>query len=71
MLSDFLLLELYYDAPETALAYEDLVRQYDVAQLQQAVKQGYIKCSTVFCRARAGRALFWLTEAGRKQASIA
>jgi hypothetical protein len=68
MLSDFLLLEHYYDSPATALFYEDLSRRYGPAAMHGALRAGYIRMHRIRCGADRGRLVFHLTEAGRSKA---
>lgn len=68
MLSDFLLLESYYDTPESVQLYEDLTRKYGRKAVQKAVEAGYIVCGRLSCGAKNPNRFFWITEKGRKQA---
>lgn len=71
MLSDFLLLETYYDVPETAQAYEALSRKYGRAAVQKAMAAGYIVSGRFLCGSKKRGRFFWITEKGRKHASSA
>jgi hypothetical protein len=71
MLSDLLLLEIYYDAPETARFYEDLSRRYGGEALAAALSAGYLTGRKVLIGPDAGRWLFWLTDKGRSKAGTA
>lgn len=65
MLSDFLLLEEYFEGPETARFYEELYQTYGPAALQRAVMAGYLKLFSIKCGAEKGRLVARLTRAGR------
>jgi hypothetical protein len=70
MLSDFLLLETYYDAPDTVQIYEDLAGKYGRAVVARAVEAGYIMASPARCIGWGTSSLrCWLTDKGRKQAT--
>lgn len=69
MLSDFLLLETYYDTPQTTRPYEVLVKQYGVKALHAALRANYLICKPCGCHKREKPTLlFWLTENGRRAA---
>ena len=67
MLSDFLLLEEYYETPQTAMFYEDLSRRYGAESLCKAIEAGYLVCKKVKC-AQQRKIMFWLSESGRLKA---
>lgn len=68
MLYDFLLLEQYYEAPETIRFYEDLSRRYGAEPIKKAVEAGDLVSRRVLCGPNCGRVMFWLSEKGRQKA---
>lgn len=68
MLFDFLLLEIYYDAPETARFYEELTHKYGGAAVVRALGAGYVASRRVLLGPDRGRLVVWLTEKGRSEA---
>jgi hypothetical protein len=70
MLSDFLVLERYYDAPETALFYEELSQRYGVNAIKKALQAGYLMTRRVMYGPDCGRVMFWLSEKGREKAQM-
>jgi hypothetical protein len=65
MLYDFLLLEIYYGAPDTARFYEELSQRYGGAVVAGALGAGYVACRRVLIGPDRGRLLVWLTDKGR------
>lgn len=69
MLSDLLLLEIYYGSNESALFFEDLSKSYGLQTIHRAFRSGHITGRRIACGPDCGRRLFWLTEEGRAAAS--
>ena len=68
LLSDFYMLELYFEQPETAQFYEDLSRRYGAQALKKAVMAGYLVGKQLTCGPDCGRKLLWLSDKGRQKA---
>ena len=68
MLSDFLLLEAYYDTPDTVQIYENMTKKYGKDAVKKAMAAGYIVAGQVSCFRETRGLLFWLTDKGRKRA---
>ena len=67
MLSDFLTLEVYFGAPESAQYFEDLVKRYGQKCTLRALKQGDITCRHLCLNS--GKLAVWLTDQGRHKAA--
>lgn len=70
MLPDLLLLEEYFEEPETVQFYEDIMRRYGVEPVKKAVQTGHIALRCVHCGPHRGRLVLWLTEKGRSFAAM-
>ena len=68
MLSDFLLLETYFEGPETVQFYEDLSRRYGRASVDMAQRAGFLITRPVLCGPYCGKQMVWLSDSGRQQA---
>lgn len=68
MLSDFLLLETYFEGPDTIQFYEDLSKRYGRASVDMAERAGFIKLRPVLCGPYCGKKMVWLSDSGRAQA---
>jgi hypothetical protein len=65
MLSDFLTLELYFGAPESALFFEDLTKHHDDGDIKHALKKGDVVCKRIVFGPDRGRMIYSLSEQGR------
>ena len=65
MLSDFLTLELYFSAEESALFFEDLAKHHDNSDIKKALKKGDVLCKQILFGPDRGRMLYRLSEQGR------
>lgn len=70
MLSDFLLLDSYYEGPNAAQFYEDLSAKYGMEPIKRALAAGHIICKRINCGPDTGRWLFYLSEKGRYSAGV-
>ena len=68
MLSDFLLLETYFEGPETVQFYEDLSKRYGRSSVDMAQRAGFLVTRPVLCGPYCGKQMVWLSELGRQQA---
>ena len=68
MLSDFLLLETYYEGPETVRFYEDLAERYGIAPVKKALAAGHLIQRRIVCGPDCGRLIFRLSDKGRRRA---
>lgn len=68
MLRDFLLLENYFGEPASVQAVEDLVKQYGLEKVRDALRAGHLNVRAVMLAPGRGRALCRLSESGRKAA---
>lgn len=68
MLSDFLLLEEYFEGPETAQFYEDISKKYGVEAIQKAIAAGHIVHKKIMCSRVCQDRLLWLSDKGRNVA---
>jgi hypothetical protein len=68
MLSDLLILELYYDHPACAFFFEDMTRQYGVETVRKALRAGNIIARPIVVGPDSGRILLGLTDKGRQAA---
>lgn len=68
MLSDFLVLEMYYETPNTAQFFEDISDKYGMSAVDEAMRAGHITGHALQCGPDSGRWLFWLTDEGRRTA---
>ncbi|MCB1532046.1 MAG: hypothetical protein KDJ35_04160 [Alphaproteobacteria bacterium] len=68
MLSDFLLLETYFEGPETVQFYEDLSKRYGRGSVDMAESEGFLVSRPVLCGPYCGKRMVWLSELGRQQA---
>lgn len=71
MLSDFLMLEVYFGHQNSALYFEDLVKRYGKKPIERAIESGDLKTRTLYFGSDKGKTLAWLTEQGRSKASPA
>jgi hypothetical protein len=71
MLSDLLLLEMYYGSGSAALFFEDVSLRYGAPVLQKALRAGELATRQVLLGPDAGRWLITLTDKGRTGAGIA
>ncbi len=69
MLSDLLILELYYDHPACAQFFEDVARKYGVETVRKALRAGDIIARPVVVGPDSGRMLLGLTDKGRQTAA--
>jgi hypothetical protein len=65
MLSDLLLLEIYYGSGAAALYFEDLSSRYSTSAIQKALRKGEIMARQVLLGPDSGRWLVALTDKGR------
>ena len=68
MLSDFLLMESYFERSETAQFFEDLSKRYGEGSVAKAVAAGDLIRRRIICGPDCGRWLFWLSDQGRAKA---
>lgn len=68
MLSDLLILELYYDHPACAQFFEDVARKYGTEAVRKALRAGDIVARPVVVGPDSGRILLGLTDKGRQSA---
>lgn len=68
MLSDFLLLETYFEGPETVQFYEDLSRRYGERAVKVAEHAGDLIKRPIVCGPFCGKQMVWLSEQGRQKA---
>lgn len=68
MLSDFLLLETYFEGPETVQFYEDLSRRYGAKAVAMAERAGDLIKRPVMCGPFCGKQMVWLSAQGRQKA---
>jgi hypothetical protein len=68
MLSDLLILEIYYGHPSCAQFFEDMARKYGVAAVRKALREGEIVARPVVVGPDSGRLLLGLTDKGRQAA---
>ena len=71
MLTDFLLLEVYYGSGAAALFFEDVSNRYGVPAIQKAIRKGELAARQVLLGPDAGRWVVTLTDKGRNGAGIA
>lgn len=71
MLSDFLLLETYFEGPDTVQFYEDLSKRYGANAVDMAERSGFIVAKPVLCGPYCGKKMVWLSDTGRRQAITA
>jgi hypothetical protein len=71
MLSDFLLLEIYYGSGSAALFFEDMSSRYGIPAIQKALRRGELMARQVLLGPDSGRWLVTLTDKGRKGAHLA
>ncbi len=65
MLSDLLLLEIYYGSGAAALYFEDLSERYGASAIRRAMRKGEIMARQVLLGPDSGRWLVALTDKGR------
>ncbi len=65
MLSDLMLLEIYYGSGSAALFFEDISERYGTPVIQKALRRGELALRQVLLGPDAGRWLVTLTDKGR------
>jgi hypothetical protein len=68
MLSDLLILEIYYGHPSCAQFFEDMARKYGLEAMRKALRAGEITVRPVALGPDSGRMLVGLTDKGRQAA---
>jgi hypothetical protein len=68
MLSDLLLLEIYYGSGEAALFFEEISARYGIPAIQKALHAGDLALRQVFLGPDSGRWIVTLSKHGRKRA---
>lgn len=68
MLSDLLILEIYYGHPSCAQFFEDMARKYGIETIKKALRAGEITARPVVVGPDSGRLLLGLTDKGRQAA---
>ena len=68
MLSEFLLLERYFEKPDRMRCYEDLEEKYGTQDVQSALEAGYIACKRSYCSSIEASMYLYLTDLGRHAA---
>ncbi len=71
MLSDLMLLEIYYGSGAAALFFEDISERYGVPVIRRAIRAGELAMRKVLLGPDAGRWIVTLTDKGRNGAGIA
>lgn len=69
MLSDLLILEIYYGHPACGQFFEDITRRYGVEAVRKALRAGEIAARPVIVGPDSGRLLVGLTDKGREAAA--
>lgn len=69
MLSDLLLLEIYYGSGAAALYFEEISERYGIPVIQKALRKGEVMARQVLLGPDSGRWLVALTDKGRAHAS--
>jgi len=69
ILSDFLILDAYFDNQESAQFFEDCAGKYGIQPVQKYLEKGDIACRKILMGPDAGKTLLWLTDKGRAKAS--
>ncbi len=69
MLSDFLMLEVYFGGADSAQELEKAYRNYGCKVVQKALKLGDLRLGMTSSRF-GGKALCWLSETGREKARL-
>ena len=69
MISDFLLLEMYYGPADAAQYFEEVVHKHGMASIEKARACGHIVMREISVGPDRGRVMCWLSEVGREKAS--
>jgi hypothetical protein len=69
MLSDLLLLEIYYGSGSAALYFEEMSERYGIPAIQKALRKGEVITRKVLLGPDTGRWLVTLTDKGRLNAN--
>jgi hypothetical protein len=70
MLSDILLLEVFYGSGSAALFLEEITSRYGLAPLQKALRAGELALRQVLLGPDRGRWIVALTDKGRNSAHV-
>lgn len=68
MLSDFLILEEFFDQSSAVQFFEDLSKRYGPEAVIKAIAKGELCFKKILCGPDRGRHLVWLSQTGRFKA---
>jgi hypothetical protein len=68
VLNDLLLLETYFEGPETVQFYDDMIRQYGPESVDFACAMGFLIKRPVRCGPFCDKFMVWLSDTGRERA---